>query len=80
MRYSKKIESTNGVETIMDEKTIVNDGVSVTEFDAETIQTDKEKRRDGISEEDIRKGDWGEKPAPIDSQGTPHKAQARNGR
>jgi hypothetical protein len=59
----------------MGEKTIVNDGASVTEFDAENIQTDKEKRRDGISEEDIRKGDWGTKSAPVDSPGTPRKAQ-----
>jgi hypothetical protein len=59
----------------MGEKTMVNDGASVTEFDAENIQTDKEKKRDGISGEDIRKGDWGEKPAPVDSQGTPRKAQ-----
>lgn len=59
----------------MGEKTIVNDGASVTGFDAENIQTDKEKRRDGISGEDIRKGDWGKKPAPVDSPGTPRKGQ-----
>ena len=71
----------------MDEKTIMNDGASVTEFDAENIQTDKEKRRDGISEEDIRKGDWGGKPAPADSPAAPLKVQdpiqnrkTRNGR
>jgi hypothetical protein len=43
----------------MSDKPILNDGASVTEFDAENIQTDKEKRRDGISEEDIRKASWG---------------------
>jgi hypothetical protein len=59
----------------MGDKTIVNDGASVTEFDAENLQTDKEKRRDGMSEEDIRKGDWGIKPAPVDSSGAPRKAQ-----
>ena len=32
----------------MGEKTIVNDGESITEFDAENLRTDKEKRRDGV--------------------------------
>lgn len=68
----------NGVESIMGEKTIVNDGASVTEFDAENIQTDKEKRRDGISGEDIRKGDWGEKQDPHDQMGAPRKAQEKD--
>ena len=61
----------------MGEKKILNDGESVTEFDAENIHTDREKRRDGISEKDIRKGDGGAKPAPIDSMGTPRKAKER---
>jgi len=62
----------------MGEKTIVNNGASVTEFDAENIQTDKEKRRDGISGEDIRKGDWGEKQDPHDQMGDPHKAREKD--
>ncbi len=70
----KKIELTNGVETIMGEKTIVNNGESATEYDAENIQTDREKRRDGISEEDIRKADWGGKKVPRDPKGDPRKA------
>ena len=50
----------------MGDKTMVNDGESATEFDAENIQTDREKRRDGISEDDIRKGNWGVKQTPSD--------------
>jgi hypothetical protein len=59
MRHFKKIVAGNGVEIIMSDKPILNDGASVTEFDAENIQTDKEKRRDGISEKDIRKASGG---------------------
>ena len=39
----------------MGDKTRVNDGASVTEFDAENVQTDKEKARDGIARDDIHK-------------------------
>ncbi len=59
----------------MGEKTIVNDGESVTEFDAENLRTDKEKRRDGESEEDIRKEDWGVKKVPPKPKGDPRKAK-----
>ena len=59
----------------MSDKTIVNDGASATEFDAENIQTDKEKARDGISENDIRKADWGVKKVPHDPKGNQRKAQ-----
>jgi hypothetical protein len=55
----------------MGDKTILDDGASVTEFDAENIQTDKEKRRDGISGKDIRKADWGAKKAPSDPKANP---------
>jgi hypothetical protein len=50
----------------MREKTIVDDGASHTEFDVENIQTDREKRRDGVSEEDIRKADRGTTHKPSD--------------
>lgn len=50
----------------MDNKTILNADVSVTEFDAENIQTDKEKARDGISGEDIHNASWGVKKVPRD--------------
>ena len=55
----------------MSKKTIVNDGASVTEFDAENIQTDKEKARDGLSEDDIRTADRGGNPAPSDPRADP---------
>ncbi len=45
----------------MSEKTIVDDGASVTEFDAENILTDREKRRDGLLKDDPRKGDGSKK-------------------
>ena len=39
----------------MREKTVVNDGASVTEFDAENLQTHKEKARDRKGRDDTRK-------------------------
>jgi hypothetical protein len=47
--------SENGDERRMGDKTMVNDGSSVTEFDAENVQTDKEKKRDGKAKPDPRK-------------------------
>lgn len=44
---------------------------SAVEFDAENIQTDREKRRDGISEEDIRNADWGGEKGSHDPKGNP---------
>ena len=57
----------------MGDKTILDDGASVTKFDAENIQTDKEKRRDGISEKDIRKSDWDGEKVPRDPKSDPRK-------
>jgi len=47
----------------MADKPILDRGESATKFDAENLQTDREKRRDGIPEEDIRKDDWAAEPA-----------------
>jgi hypothetical protein len=57
----------------MGDKTIVNGGASVTEFDAENLQTDREKKRDGISV-DVRtdrgtKTDPGTSSAPRKKRG-----------
>jgi hypothetical protein len=53
---------------------MVNKGESVTEFDAENLQTDREKRRDGISEEEIRNADWGREKDPRHPGKSPLKA------
>jgi hypothetical protein len=55
----------------MGDKTMVNDGASVTEFDAENLQTDKEKARDDIPEDDIRTAGRGGKQAPSDPKADP---------
>ena len=39
----------------MGDKTIVDSGASVTEFDAENILTEKEKKRDGLIKSDAGK-------------------------
>jgi hypothetical protein len=39
----------------MDDKTIMDDGASVTEFDAENVKTSKEKTRDEMTRDDVRK-------------------------
>jgi hypothetical protein len=51
----------NGVEYKMDKKKVVKPGESVTKVDAGDLQTNREKARDGMSREDIRKADWGKK-------------------
>lgn len=61
----------------MSDKNEVHDSnkPSATEFDAENIQSDREKRRDGKSEEDICKANWGVKKNDChDPKGDPRKA------
>ena len=41
----------------MDDKPVVKDGTSVTEFDAENVKTSKEKRRDDDAGKNIRKAE-----------------------
>ena len=50
-----KIVPVNGVGSGMDDKTIMDDGASVTEFDAENVKTSKEKTRDEMTRDDVRK-------------------------
>jgi hypothetical protein len=50
-----KIVSVNGVGSGMDDKTIMDDGASVTEFDAENVKTSKEKARDRMTRDNIQK-------------------------
>jgi len=58
----------------MSDNTILDGSASVTRFDAENIQTDKEKARDGISGEDIQKASWGVKEVPPDPKNDPRKS------